>query len=84
MYSGANELMVKFFCDRCGVEVENLDGLLEFSIDVTERPNHSVWSWRAEVCRDCYDVMREDINTRITAPPVVEENKKRGARKAAS
>jgi hypothetical protein len=76
--------MVKFFCDRCGAEVENLDALLEISIDVTERPNHSVWSWRSEVCQDCYDTMKEDINNRIIAPPVVEDNKKRGTRKAAS
>ncbi|HXG22198.1 MAG TPA: hypothetical protein VNN62_24410 [Methylomirabilota bacterium] len=76
--------MVKFFCDRCGAEVENLDALLEISIDVTERPHHSVWSWRSEVCQDCYDTMKEDINNRLIAPPVVEDNKKRGARKAAS
>lgn len=76
--------MVKFFCDRCGAEVENLDLLLEFSIDVTERPNRSVWSWRTEVCQECYDLMKEEINSRIIAPPAVEENKKRSARKAAS
>jgi DNA-directed RNA polymerase subunit RPC12/RpoP len=76
--------MVKFFCDRCGAEVENLDALLELSIDVTERPNRSVWNWRAEVCRECHDTFKEEIQTRIIAPPVVEENKRKGARKVAS
>jgi hypothetical protein len=76
--------MVKFFCDRCGAEVENLDALLEFSIDVTERPNQSVWNWRAEVCQDCYESLKEEIHTRIIAPPMVEENRKRPARRVAS
>jgi hypothetical protein len=76
--------MVKFFCDRCSAEVENLDALLEFSIDVTERPNQSVWSWRSEVCQDCYEALKEEVLNRIIAPPVVEENRKRPARRAAS
>jgi hypothetical protein len=76
--------MVKFFCDRCGVEVENLDALLEFSIEVSERPNRSIWNWRAEVCHDCYTTMREDIGTRIVAPPLIEETKKKSVRKAVS
>ncbi len=76
--------MVKFFCDRCGAEVENLDALLELSIDVTERPNRSLWTWRSEVCRECYDLLKEEINSRIIAPPAAEENKRKGARKVAS
>ncbi|MBI3757618.1 MAG: hypothetical protein HY267_06545 [Deltaproteobacteria bacterium] len=76
--------MVKFFCDRCGVEVENLDALLELAIDVTERPNRLVWNWRAEVCQECLDTLKDEINTHIVAPPVVEENKRKGARRAAS
>jgi hypothetical protein len=76
--------MVKFFCDRCGSEVENLDALLEFSIEVSERPNRSVWNWRAEVCQECCESMKEDINNRIIVPPVIEETKKKPLRKAAS
>jgi hypothetical protein len=52
--------MVKFFCDRCGVEVENLDALRELAIDVTERPNRLVWNSRAEVCRECLDTLKDD------------------------
>jgi hypothetical protein len=76
--------MVKFFCDRCGAEVENLDALLEFLIEASERPNRAVWSWRAEVCQECYEAMKEDINNRIVVPPVIEETRKRNVRKAAS
>jgi RNAse (barnase) inhibitor barstar len=76
--------MVKFFCDRCGAEVENMDALWEFSIDVTERPNRLVWNWRAEVCQDCYETLKDEIHNRVVSPPVVEETKKRNIRKAAS
>jgi len=76
--------MVKFFCDRCNAEVENLDALFEFSIGVTERPNRSIWNWRSEVCHDCYEALKEEILNRVVAPPVVEESRKKPARRAAS
>lgn len=57
--------MVKFFCDRCLAEVENMDSLVVFTIDVTERPNRPVWNWQSEVCRDCYEAMREEIGSRV-------------------
>lgn len=73
--------MVKFFCDRCGNEVESLDALLEFSIGVVERPSRSLWSWRGEVCQECYGHMKEEIITRILPSPTTEDNKKKGMRK---
>lgn len=77
--------MVKFFCDRCRAEVENLDALLEFSIEVNERPNRSMWSWRAEVCQDCCETLKGEIHQHIVAPPPTsEENRKKPTRKAAS
>jgi len=72
--------MVKVFCDRCNTEVENLDALLNFSIEVTEQPNRTTWSWRAEVCQDCFETMKEEISSRISAQPVADE-KKKGPRK---
>jgi len=68
--------MVKVFCDRCNAEVENLDALLNFSIEVTEQPNRSAWSWRAEVCQDCFQSMKEEISSRIAAQPVMDEKKR--------
>ena len=73
--------MVRYYCDRCGNEVENLDALMEFSIDVTERPNRSLWHWRAEVCQECYEALKEEIAHRLAPPPTAEENKKKGVRK---
>lgn len=70
--------MVKIFCDRCGNEVESLDALLQFSIEVTEQPNRSAWSWRAEVCQECFEAMKEEISTRVTQPS---EEKKKGTKK---
>ena len=72
--------MVKVFCDRCNTEVESLDSLLNFSIEVTEQPNRSPWSWRAEVCQDCFETMKEEMTNRIVAQPTTEE-KKKGPRK---
>ncbi|MGE0826073.1 MAG: hypothetical protein AB7G75_06810 [Candidatus Binatia bacterium] len=69
--------MVKVFCDRCGTEVENLDALLQFSIDVTEQPNRSAWSWRAEICQDCFTLMKEEIS-RVAQPP---DDKKKNPKK---
>jgi len=59
--------MVKFFCDRCLAEVEGIDSLVEFAVDVSERPNRPLWGWRAEVCRNCYEAMREEIISRIAS-----------------
>ena len=73
--------MVKFFCDRCGNEVENLDTLLELSLDVTERPNRSLWHVRTEICQECYEALKEEITTRLTPSPGTEENKKKGVRR---
>jgi len=72
--------MVKVFCDRCNAEVDSLDALLNFSIEVTEQPNRSTWSWRAEVCQECFETMKEEISSRIVTQPVVDE-KKKGPRK---
>ena len=70
--------MVKIFCDRCGTEVDSLDALLQFSLEVTEPPNRSVWQWRAEVCQDCFTTMKEEIAARLSPPS---DDKKKGPRK---
>jgi hypothetical protein len=72
--------MVKLFCDRCGNEVESLDALLEFTLDVTERPSRSLWHVRNELCQECYEVLKEEITSRLT-PSSAEENKKKGVRR---
>lgn len=69
--------MVKIFCDRCGTEVESLDALLQFAIDVTEQPNRSAWSWRAEICQECFTTIKEEM-LRVIQPP---EDKKKNTKK---
>jgi hypothetical protein len=72
--------MVKFFCDRCGNEVESLDALLEFTLDVTERPSRSLWHVHNEICQECYEALKEEVASRLT-PSSAEENKKKGVRR---
>jgi hypothetical protein len=76
--------MVKFFCDRCLTEVESQDLLVVFAIDVSERPNRSVWSWQAEVCQDCYEAMREEVTSRITSFSSEEGRRRPALRKVTS
>jgi hypothetical protein len=73
--------MVKFYCDRCGNEVESLDALLELTLEVTERPNRSLWHVRTEICQECYEGLKEEISSRITPPPTTEDSKKKAVRK---
>jgi hypothetical protein len=70
--------MVKVYCDRCNTEVDSLDALLQFSIEVTEQPNRTAWSWRAEVCQSCFETMKEEITARLSPPA---DDKKKGPRK---
>ena len=70
--------MVKVYCDRCNAEVDSLDALLQFSIEVTEQLNRTAWSWRAEVCQACFETMKEEITVRLSPPS---DDKKKGNRK---
>ena len=76
--------MIKFFCDRCQAEVEGMDALVEFSVEVTERPNLSVWGWRAEVCRNCYEAMREEVTSRLASFSFEKDTKRSSLRKVTS
>jgi hypothetical protein len=51
--------MVRFYCDRCNSEVEGPDDLIEIAVEGRERPTLAAWNWRAEMCRNCYDAMKE-------------------------
>ncbi len=76
--------MIKFFCDRCLAEVEGTDSLVEFGVEVTARPNLLVWGWRAEVCRDCYEVMREEVTSGVASFSSEEGKKRSSLRKVTS
>lgn len=73
-------MMVRFYCDRCSAEVEGVDDLTEVVAEGRERPNLAAWSRRAEVCRGCYESLKESFAT-LFGP--VEDNRRRPARRGA-
>jgi hypothetical protein len=62
--------MVRFYCDRCNTEVEEPDDLIEVSVESRERPTLAAWSARSEMCRGCYDSVREAMTS--LEPPRLE------------
>jgi hypothetical protein len=51
--------MVRFYCDRCNAEVEGPDELVEVTVESRERPTLAAWNWRSEMCRSCYDSLKD-------------------------
>lgn len=73
--------MVRFYCDRCSNEVEGPDELVELVIEGRERPSLAAWNAHLEVCRGCYDALREAI-TNLLGPS--DEAKRKPVRRANS
>ena len=73
--------MVRFYCDRCNAEVEGPDDLVEVIVEGRERPSLSGWSSRAEVCRNCYEGLREAV-TNLLGP--TDDAKRKPVRRASS
>jgi hypothetical protein len=73
--------MVRFYCDRCNVEVEGADELVEVSVESRERPTLAAWSARSEMCRSCYDSIREAMAGLLGAK---DEAKQKPVRRASS
>jgi hypothetical protein len=57
--------MIRFYCDRCNAEVEGPDDLIEVAVEGRERPNVAAWTWKSEMCRSCYDTLKEAINNLV-------------------
>jgi len=73
--------MVRFYCDRCNAEVEGPDDLSEVCVEGRERPSLTAWSMRCEVCRSCYESLREAM-TNLLGPS--DESKRKSVRRASS
>jgi hypothetical protein len=73
--------MVRFYCDRCNAEVEGPDDLVEVTVESRERPSLTGWNSRAEVCRSCYDGLR-DAMSNLLGPS--DESKRKPVRRANS
>lgn len=61
--------MVRFFCDRCEVEVENQQELTAFTGEVGDGVMSS-WRTRRELCAKCLDEAKE-LFTKFFAKPAV-------------
>lgn len=73
--------MVRFYCDRCNTEVEGPDDLIEVAVEGRERPSVAAWNWRAEVCRACYENLREAMTNLLGSS---DESKRKPVRRASS
>jgi hypothetical protein len=67
--------MVRFFCDRCDVEVETQQDLTAFTSEVGDLTIAS-WRNRRELCQKCLEEAKEMI-TKFFAKPVA--NRRRTA-----
>jgi hypothetical protein len=71
--------MVRFFCDRCAAELEGPDDLVEVVAEGRERPSLAAWSLRSEVCRTCYESLRESMTALFESS---EEGKRKPVRRS--
>lgn len=73
--------MVRFYCDRCNTEVEGPDELVEVTVESRERPSLAAWSARSEMCRTCYESVKESM---ISLFGSNDEAKRKPVRRASS
>jgi hypothetical protein len=74
-------IMVRFYCDRCNTEVDGPDDLVEVCVESRERPTLAAWGARAEMCRSCYDSVREGMTNLLGSK---DEAKQKPVRRASS
>jgi hypothetical protein len=74
-------VMVRFYCDRCNAEVDGPDDLVEVSVESRDRPTLAAWSARSEMCRSCYESVREAMTTLLGSK---DEAKQKPVRRASS
>ena len=72
--------MVRFYCDRCATEVEGPDDLIDVVVEGRERPNIATWTCKSEVCRTCFEALRESIGAIFGA---AEEARRKPVRRTA-
>ena len=73
--------MVRFYCDRCNAEVEGPDELIEVSVESRERPSLAAWTVRSEMCRSCFDSVKEAMTNLLGSN---DEAKRKPVRRASS
>jgi hypothetical protein len=73
--------MIRFYCDRCNSEVEGPDDLIEIVVEGRERPTLAAWNWKAEMCRGCYDGLKEAMTNLLGSS---DEAKRKPVRRAST
>jgi hypothetical protein len=73
--------MVRFYCDRCNSEVEGPDELVEVAVESRERPSLAAWNWRSEMCRPCYDSLKDAMTNLFGSS---DDTKRKPVRRATS
>ena len=73
--------MVRFYCDRCNAEVEGPDELIELSVESRERPSLAAWTVRSEMCRTCYESVKDAMTNLLGSN---DEAKRKPVRRASS
>lgn len=59
--------MVRFFCDRCDVEVETQQDLIAFTSEVGDAVMSS-WRTRRELCQKCLEEAKEMVGKFFAKP----------------
>ncbi len=70
--------MVRYFCDRCDIEVESQQDLTTFTSEVGDGSVAASWRNRRELCQKCIDEVKEFI-TKFFAKPAAAANRRRTA-----
>lgn len=63
--------MIRFFCDRCEVEVESQADLSPFSTEAGDLATSAGWRLRRDVCQKCLEEAKEMVGKFFAknAPP---------------
>ncbi len=64
--------MIRYFCDRCEVEVEHHADLTVFSVEIGESGSASNWRLRRELCAKCLEETKDFLN-KFFAKPVAKK-----------
>jgi hypothetical protein len=51
--------MIRYFCDRCDIEVEGQQDLTAFTSEIGDGVTSSAWRSRRELCQKCVEEAKE-------------------------
>jgi hypothetical protein len=60
--------MIRYYCDRCEIEVEGQAELSTFSTDVGDIATSAGWRLRRELCNKCLEEAKDLLNKFFAKP----------------